>query len=140
VTRKWCHLTGSHLEVAVEGLKLGFCVSLSFYRATTRRKWQSQHRNWRQCPHVTGSDPEVTSFHRMPLGIGCRRPKVGFCVSLSSYRAVTRRRWLPRDRKLCDVTSRDRKWPEVTSFERKSPGSAVESRRLGFCVWAPTGL
>jgi len=116
-------------------------------------------------PHVTGREPEETSFHRKSPGSGCRKSKtrvlctfehlqgcnlqevvvtwqemmsrdlplpevsqkcraftgsylevtvkgqkLGFCVRLSSCRAVTHKRWPSRHRKWCHVTSRDRKW------------------------------
>ena len=32
-------------------------------------------RNDVTCPHMSRSDPEVTSFHRKSPGSGCRRPK-----------------------------------------------------------------
>ena len=38
------HLTGSTLEIDVEGRKLVFSVRLSTYRVITRRKWQSRDR------------------------------------------------------------------------------------------------
>ena len=44
-------------------------------------------------------DPEETSFDRMSPGSGCRGPTSQGSVRLSSYRAVTRRRWQSRDRK-----------------------------------------
>ena len=46
VTRMWRHLTGSHLEVAIEGREVAFWVRLSLYRAATRRRWQSRDRKW----------------------------------------------------------------------------------------------
>jgi len=67
VTRTVCHLTGSHLEVAVEGRKLANTVHFTFYKAVARRRRQSRPRKWR---HVTLGDrkwpgcdviwPEVT--------------------------------------------------------------------------------
>jgi len=67
VTRKWRHLTRSHLEVAVEGRKLAYTVHFTSYKAVARRRRQSHNRKWR---HETscdrkwpGSDviwPEVT--------------------------------------------------------------------------------
>jgi len=67
VTRKWRHLTGSHLEVAVECRKLANTVHFTSYEAVVCRRRQSRDRKWR---HVTssnrkwpGSDaiwPEVT--------------------------------------------------------------------------------
>jgi len=44
VTRKCCHLTGSDMEVAVEGRKLVFWMRFCFYRAVTHRRCQSYHR------------------------------------------------------------------------------------------------
>ena len=38
------HLTGSTLEIDVEGRKLMFSVRWSTYRVITRRKWQSRDR------------------------------------------------------------------------------------------------
>jgi len=78
------------------------------------------HLTWLQ---VTGIDPEMTWFQRKSPVSGCRRPKAKFWVRLSSYRAVTRRRWQSRGRKWSHVTPRDRSDPEVTSYHRKSPGS-----------------
>jgi len=53
VIRKWRHLTGSHLEVAVEGQKLAYTLRLTFYKAVARRKRHSHDRKWR---HVTSGD------------------------------------------------------------------------------------
>ena len=44
-------------------------------------------------PNVTASDPEVTPFARSHLEVAVESRKLGFCVHLSSSRAVTRRRW-----------------------------------------------
>jgi len=49
VTRKWRHLTGSHLEVAV-GRKLAYTVHFPSCKAVVRRRSQSCDRKWR---HVT---------------------------------------------------------------------------------------
>ena len=49
--------------------------------------------------HVTGSDPEVTSFQRQLFGSGCRRPVSQVLGTFDSYRAPTRRRWQSRDKK-----------------------------------------
>jgi len=53
VIRKWRHLSGRHLEVAVEGLQVWFWVRLSSNRAVTRRSWQPRDSKWR---HVTSRD------------------------------------------------------------------------------------
>jgi len=63
VIRKWPHFIGGHLDVAVEGRKLGFCVILSSYKAVTPKRWQSPEGKW---PHIISRDgkwcllPEVT--------------------------------------------------------------------------------
>ena len=46
--------------MAVEILKLVFCVFLSSYRAVTRGGGSHVTGNDVTLPHVTGSDPEVT--------------------------------------------------------------------------------
>jgi len=53
VTRKWRHLTGSYLEVAVEGRKLAYTVHFTSCKAVARRWWQSRDRKWH---HVTSGD------------------------------------------------------------------------------------
>jgi len=53
VTRKWRHLTRSHLEVAVEGRKLAYTVSFTSYKTVARRERQSP--DWKWC-HVTSGD------------------------------------------------------------------------------------
>jgi len=67
VTRKWSHLTGSHLEEAVEGQKLEYTVHFTSYKAVARRRRQSRDRKWRLVTSGyrkwPGSDviwPEVT--------------------------------------------------------------------------------
>jgi len=75
------HLTGSHLEVAVEGRKLTYTVRLTTYKAVAHRERQSRDRNDVTWPQVTGSDPEVLSFDRKSPGSGCRRLKRGvYCA------------------------------------------------------------
>jgi len=53
VTRKWRHLTGSYLEVVVEGRKLEYTVPFTSYKAVARRRRQSRDRKSR---HVTSGD------------------------------------------------------------------------------------
>ena len=53
VTRKCCHLTGSHLEVTVEFRKLPYTVHFTSYKAVARRGWQTRGRKWH---HVTSDD------------------------------------------------------------------------------------
>jgi len=67
VTQKWCHLPGSHLEVAEESQKHPYTVHFTSYKAVARRRRQSRDRKWRD---VTSGDciwlgteviwPEVT--------------------------------------------------------------------------------
>jgi len=53
VTQKWRHLTGSHLEVAVEVRKLAYTVHFTSSKAVARRRRQWRERKRR---HVTSSD------------------------------------------------------------------------------------
>jgi len=71
VTRKWRHLTGSHLEVAAEGRKLASPVHFTFYRAVAH----SRKVTWQEITSPDLRQPEVTSFDRKSLGSGCSRPK-----------------------------------------------------------------
>ena len=63
-------------------------------------------------PEVTGSDPEVTSFHQKTPGVAVETLYVKFYVRLSSYRAVT-----PGGGS--NVTGNEVKWPNVTGVTRK---------------------
>ena len=45
----------------------------------------------------TGSDPEVASLNRKSPGSGCRRFVSQVLGTLSSYKALTHRRWQPCD-------------------------------------------
>jgi len=111
VTRKWRHLNGSHLEVAVEGRILAYTVHFTFYKAVARFRRQSCDRKWR---HVTSFDrkwprsdviwPEVTWN-------GCRRLKSGVNCTFHFLQVVTRRKRQSRDSKWRHVTLGDRKWP-----------------------------
>jgi len=82
---------------------------------------------------VTRSDPEVTSFDRKSPGSGCRNPKLTYCVHLTTYKAVARRRRQSRDRKLRQITSGDWKWLESDVICRKSPWSLC--RRPKACIY-----
>jgi len=76
VTRKWRHLTGSHLEVAVEGRNpriLWVTLPAKLYLAGGSSHVTGNDVTW---PHFTGSDLEVTSFDRKSFGSGCRGPKL----------------------------------------------------------------
>jgi len=50
-------------------------------------------------PQVTGSDPEVTSFHRKSPGSGLEGRKLTYSVRFTSYKAAARRRRQSRGRK-----------------------------------------
>jgi len=135
VTRKWRHLTGSHLEAGVEGWKLAYTVHFICHNIVTRKRKQSRDRKWRPWPQVIESDPEVTSFERKSPGSGCRRPKTRvYCTfhflqgCSSQEEAVT---WQV-------MTSRDLRWPEVSRKCRHLTGShlevAVEGRKLAYTL------
>jgi len=111
VTRKWRHLTGSHLEVAV-GRKLANTVHFTSYKAVARRR-QSRARKWR---HVTSGDRKwprsdviITGSH---LEVAVEDRKLPYTVHFTSYKAVARSRRQSRDRKWRHGTSGDRKWPK----------------------------
>jgi len=53
VTRKWRHLTGNHLEAAVEGQKLAYTVRFTTYKSVARKGRQSRDRKSRR---VTSGD------------------------------------------------------------------------------------
>jgi len=53
VTQKWRHLTGSHLEVAVEGRELEYTVHFTSCKGVARCRRPPQYRKW--C-HVTSGD------------------------------------------------------------------------------------
>jgi len=46
VARKWRHLTGSYLEVAVEGQKMVYTVRFTSYKTVARRTRQSRNSKW----------------------------------------------------------------------------------------------
>jgi len=50
-------------------------------------------------PGATVSDPELLSFHWKLSEVAVEGRKLGFCVHLSSYKAVTHRRWHSHDGK-----------------------------------------
>jgi len=110
-TRKWRHLTESHLEVKVESQNSHILyISLPTRRSLAEGGSQvtANDVTW---PQMTGSDPEVTSFDRKLPGRDCRRPKTSYAVHFISYKAVARRRRQLRDTNWHHITSGDRKWP-----------------------------
>ena len=50
-------------------------------------------------PHVTGSDPEETSFDRRSPGSSCTRPISQVLGTFEILQGLTHRRWQSRDRK-----------------------------------------
>jgi len=135
LTRKWRHLTGSHLKVAVEGRKLASFVRLTSYKAVAHIGGSHVTGNHITWPHVTGSDPEVTSFNWKSPESGCRRPKTrvfhafDFLQGCSSHEEAGA--W--QEMTSCDLT-----WPEVTWKLHHLTGShlkvAVEGRKLASFV------
>jgi len=132
VIRNWRHLTGSHLEVAVEGRTLTYTVRFTSYKDVARRSRHSRDRKWR---HVTLNDrkwPRSDVTWPESPGSGCRRRKLTCTVCFTSYKAVARWRRQARDRKRCHVL----RWPEVTRKWRHLTAShlevAVESRKLAY--------
>jgi len=122
VTRKWLHLTKSHLEVPV-GRKLAYTVHFTIYKTVARWTRQSRDRKWR---YVTsrhwkwpGSDviwPEVT-WKWLYKAKNSRICTFHFLQGCSSQeKSVT---WQERHH----VTSGDRKWPGSDVIWPKSSGS-----------------
>jgi len=116
VIRKWHHLSGSLLEVAIEVRKLAYTVRLVSYKAVARRRSQWRDRKRRPWPQETGGDPEVSSFDRKSPGSGCRTLKTGVYCAFDFLQGCC----LQEDAlKWQEMTSRDLRWLEVTSFERR---------------------
>jgi len=129
VTRKWRHFTGSHLEVAVEGLKLAYTIHFTSYNAVAPVGGSHVTVNDVTWPQVTGCDPQVTFDRKSPRS-GYRRPKTRVSVHFTSYNAVassTRHSCEGNDVKRPQETGSE---PEVTSFDRKTPGSGCRSHKL----------
>jgi len=132
LTQKWRHLIGSHLEVAVEGRKLGYTVQFTSYKAVARRRRQSRDRKWRHVTSGDGKCPKSDCFDWKSSWSCCRRPKTGVYCRFHFLQGCTHRRWQTRGRKWCHVTSGDQKWPgsevvspEVTGSGRRRPKTGV---------------
>jgi len=128
VTRKWRHLTGSLVEVAVEGRKLAYTVHFTSYKAVAHGRRQSRDKKWR---HVTSGDwkwpgsdviwPEATwkrlwkakNWHILYISLPTRLYLAGG-ISHATGNDVT---W-PQ------VKGSD---PETTSFDHKWPRSGCRS-------------
>jgi len=130
VTQKWRHLIGSHLEVAVEGRKLGHIVHLTFCKAVARSRRQSCDRKWRQ---VTSSDRKWSGSH---LEVAVEGRKLAYAVHFTSYKPFVAGGG-------SHVTGNDVLWPqltgsdpEVTSFDRKWPRSGCRRPKTGvYCTF-----
>jgi len=66
VIRKWRHLSGSHLEVAVECQKLPYTAHFTSYKAVARRRRHSRDSKWR---HVTSGDRKCPVSYVILLGV-----------------------------------------------------------------------
>jgi len=133
VTRKWGHLTGTHLEVAGEGRKLAYTVHFTSYKAVACRRRQSRDGNRR---HMTSGDrkwPKVTSFDRKSPRNGCRRPKTGVYCTFHFLQGCN---WKEEAVTWQERTSRDLMWPEVTRRWHHLTGNELElteeSRKLAY--------
>jgi len=90
--------------------------------------------NYLTWPHVTGSDPELTSFHRMSPGSGSRRPISQVLGSFELLQGCN-------SQKAADTCQEMTTWPqvtgcdpEVTSFDRKWAGSGCKTPISEFWV------
>ena len=104
MTRRWRHLTGSHLEVAVEGRKLAYTVHFTSYKVVARSKRQSRDRKW--C-NVTSGDRMRPGSDFIWLEVTWKwqwKDENSRLLCFTSYKAVARRR----------RQSRERKWRHVT--------------------------
>jgi len=116
VTRKWRHLTGSPLEVAVQGRKLTYTVCFTSYKAVARRRKHLRDRKWHHVTSVTWSDPEVTSLNRKSLGRGCRRSKTHvYCTFYFLQCCSSQEEAVTWHETSCDL--RERMWPGSDSFD-----------------------
>jgi len=122
VTRKWRDLTGSHLEVAVQGGKLANTVHFTSYKAVARMSRQSRDGKWR---HMTLGDQKLSGSDVIWLEVtwnSLEKAENWHILYISFLQDLARRRH-SRHRKWRHVTPADWKWLGGTSFDRKSPGS-----------------
>jgi len=107
VTRKWRRLIGSHQEVPVEGRKLAYTVHFTFYKAAACRGGSHVTGNDVTWSHLTGSNPEVTSFDRNSPARGWRRSKTRVYCTFHFLQGCTSQEKTVTWREL---TSRDLRW------------------------------
>ena len=79
------------------------------YKAVALRRRQSRDRNDVTSPQLTGSDPDVTSFHASHLDMAVKCRKLAYDMRFASYKAVARRKTQSSHKKSRRVTSGDRK-------------------------------
>ena len=83
MTRK-CRLTGSHLELTVEGRKLAYTVHFTAYKAATGRGRSHVTGNDIMWLQVTGSAQEVTSFTGSHLEVAVEGRILAYTVHFTS--------------------------------------------------------
>jgi len=121
VTRKRRHLTGGHLEGAVEGQKLAYTAHFTSYKAVARRRRQSRHRRWchreLRLPEVTRRWCYLTGSHLKVAVEGQKRPETTFHFlqgCSSQEEAITWQEMMSHDLSWPKVTGSDVIWTEVT--------------------------
>jgi len=85
-------------------------------------------------PQVTGSDPEVTSFHCKSPGSGCRRLKTSIYCAFDFLQGCSSQEEALTSQ---EMTLRDFRLPEVTRKWRHLTGSHLEVAEEGrgiYCV------
>jgi len=124
-TRKWCHLTGSVLDVAVKCRKLAYTVHFTYYKAVACSRRQSRDTKWLNIrwPEVTRKWRHLTGSH---LQVAVEFRKLAYMVHFTSYKAVARSRRESCNRKWCHMTSRPGSDLEVMWFYQKSSGSGCK--------------
>jgi len=128
VTRKR-RLTGSQLEVAVEGRKLPYTVHFTSYKAVDRRRRQSRVTKW--C-HVTSGDRKWRYLTGSQLKMALEGRKLLYTVHYTSYKAVAQRMpWRDRRWRCPQMTGSEL---DVTSFNQKSHESGCRGPKTGITV------
>ena len=89
-------MTGSHLEVAVEGRNLANTVYFASYKAVARSRRQSRDRKSR---HMTSGDRKRRHLTGSHLEVAVEGRNLLYTVHFASYKAVARSRRQSRDRK-----------------------------------------
>jgi len=100
-------LTGSYLEVAVEGRKLVYTIHFISYEAAACSRRQSRDRKWWLITSGYRKWRHLTKGH---LEVAVESLKLTYTLHCTSYNAGSRSRRQPRHRKWCHVT----RWIEIT--------------------------